>query len=165
MTDAHSTEIALAEIEQFLYREARLADEHAYAEWEGLWTDDAHYWVPAAADRDPASTMSVINDNRRRIATRIQQLETGRRYAQSPPSRLARTISNVELIGVGDDPAGDLLVGASFLLVEATERGRHVWAGRLRLQLRPTDDGLRLARKTVDLVDRPWHLPTLAFLI
>ena len=34
----------------FLYREARLADEARYAEWEALWTDDGVYWVPATTD-------------------------------------------------------------------------------------------------------------------
>ena len=28
-------------VEQFLYEEARLADDHRYEEWLGLWTDDA----------------------------------------------------------------------------------------------------------------------------
>ena len=37
----------LTEVSQFIYREARLQDEHAYDEWEALWTDDAIYWVPA----------------------------------------------------------------------------------------------------------------------
>jgi len=33
-------------VEAFLYREARLMDEHAYDEWLSLWTADALYWVP-----------------------------------------------------------------------------------------------------------------------
>ena len=36
-----------AEVEAFLYREARLADEFQLDEWEALLTDDFHYWVPA----------------------------------------------------------------------------------------------------------------------
>ena len=31
-------EILLRQVEQFVYREARLQDEHRYAEWEALWT-------------------------------------------------------------------------------------------------------------------------------
>ena len=43
---------------EFLYREARLADEARYAEWLALWTDDGVYWVPATTDpaADPRST-------------------------------------------------------------------------------------------------------------
>src|SRR5262245_24274893 len=63
-------------VERFLYREARLADEHDYDGWEALWTDDGVYWVPANGDdTDPATAMSVIHDNRGRIATRIRQLD------------------------------------------------------------------------------------------
>ena len=36
----------LADVEQLIYREARYQDEHAYDEWEALWTDDGVYWVP-----------------------------------------------------------------------------------------------------------------------
>ena len=87
-------------IERFLYREARLADEHDYAGWEALWTDDGVYWVPAAGTLDDPARMAIIHDNRHRISTRVRQLETGRRYAQAPPSRLRRIVSNIEIVGV-----------------------------------------------------------------
>ena len=67
----------LREIEQFIYREARYADEHDYDAWEALWIDDALYWVPAGGDlAEPETRMSVIYDNRSRIATRLNQLRT-----------------------------------------------------------------------------------------
>src|SRR5246500_5527658 len=88
-----------AEVEQFLYREARLADESDYDAWEALWTDDALYWVPVASTDDPLQKMSVIYDNRSRIATRLKQIRTGKRYAQSPPSNLRRLLSNIEFLG------------------------------------------------------------------
>ncbi|HKC07898.1 MAG TPA: aromatic-ring-hydroxylating dioxygenase subunit beta, partial [Methylomirabilota bacterium] len=50
---------------EFLYREARLADEARYAEWLALWTDDAVYWVPASTDPDADPE------------TRIKLLQTG----------------------------------------------------------------------------------------
>ena len=63
---------------QFLYREARLQDEHRFDEWEALWTDDAIYWVPAnGEDTDPEQQMSILYDNRSRIALRIRQYHTG----------------------------------------------------------------------------------------
>jgi 3-phenylpropionate/cinnamic acid dioxygenase small subunit len=156
-------ELDLRQIEQFVYREARYADEHDYDAWEALWTDDALYWVPAGGNlADPAGQMSVIYDNRSRIATRLNQLRTGRRYAQSPPSGLRRVISNVELLGRED---GDVTVGANFVLAESRERGVVTWAGRVIYRLRPADDGIRLAGKQVLLVNRDQPLPTLAFLI
>jgi 3-phenylpropionate/cinnamic acid dioxygenase small subunit len=153
--------ISLEEIGQFLYREARLADEGDYDAWEALWTDDGVYWVPAQGD-DPDRCMSIIYDNRSRIALRVRQLKTGRRHAQSPPSSVRRLIANVELLGQEED---DVLVGANFLAVESRPRGTVTWAGRSEYRLRREAGVLRLVRKTVSLVDRDRPLPTLAFLI
>ncbi len=154
----------LARIEQFLYREARYADEHDYDAWEALWTDDALYSVPAGGDLsgDQGAQMSVIYDNRNRISTRLAQLRTGKRHSQTPPSGLRRLISNVEIL---DREGDDTLVGANFLLAESRERGTEIWAGRVTYRLRLSDGDIRLAAKTVLLVNRDRPLPTLAFLI
>jgi benzoate/toluate 1,2-dioxygenase beta subunit len=155
--------IELAQAEQFLYREARLADEHRYEEWESLWTDDAVYWVPANGDQiDPANQMSIIFDNRARIATRIKQLQSGKRHSQTPPSRTRRLLSNVELLEQGEDGA---LVGSNFLVLESRERGTQIWGGRTEHRLRLLDGELRMASKKVMLVDNDRALYTLAFLI
>ncbi len=121
------------EVEEFLYLEARLADENDYDAWEALWTDDAVYWVPAGrADADPHTSVSVIFDNRRRISTRLSQLRTGKRYAQAPASSMRRLISNIEIIG----PAG-----------RRGHRGRGELPGARVAAARPADVG------------RPDHLP------
>ena len=157
-------ELTRAEVEQFLYLEARLADESDYDGWEGLWTDDALYWVPAGrADADPGAEVAVIFDNRSRIATRLNQLRTGKRYAQSPASNLRRLISNVEILGRTE--GGDTEVGANFLLLESRARGLQLWGGRATYRLRRVDGALRLAYKKVALVNLDQPLPTMGFLI
>jgi benzoate/toluate 1,2-dioxygenase subunit beta len=156
------------EVEQFLYREARYADESDYDAWEALWTDDALYWVPAgSAEVDPARQMSVIYDNRNRIATRLKQLRTGKRYAQAPPSNLRRVISNVEFLGGRQNPNGgvDLEVAANFLLLESRARDNRLWGGRTTYRIRREDGAMRLSYKKVVLVDNDKPLPTLGFLI
>ena len=158
----------IRDVEQFLYREARFADESDYDAWEALWTDDALYWVPAGNDSpDPMDTMAVMYDNRSRISTRLKQLRTGRRYAQAPPSNLRRSISNVELLGGRVNSVGgtDLEVGANFLLLESRARGTHLWGGRVTYRLRRVDGALRLSYKKVVLVDRDKPVPTMGFLI
>jgi benzoate/toluate 1,2-dioxygenase subunit beta len=163
VTVAGDSELDLRQVEQFVYREARYADEHDYDAWEALWTDDALYWVPAGGDlADPGGQMSVIYDNRSRIGTRLNQLRTGRRYAQTPPSRLRRVVSNVEVLG---REGGDTVVGANFILAESRERGVVTWAGRTTYRLRWADGELKLAAKQVLLVNRDQPLPTLGFLI
>jgi 3-phenylpropionate/cinnamic acid dioxygenase small subunit len=163
MTAAALDTDLLRAVEQFVYREARFQDEHEYDAWEALWTDDAIYWVPANGEStDPEREMSVIFDNRARISTRVKQLKTGKRHSQTPPSRVRRLISNVELLGEDGD---DVAVGANFVAYESRERGMTVWAGRYDYRLRRTDDGLRMAYKKVTLVDNDRAIYTLAFLI
>ncbi len=159
-----------AEVEAFLYREARLADESRYDEWLALVDDEMHYWVPqGAADYDPTTRVSYINDNRNRLETRIRQLNTGIRYAQTPASPMRRVISNVELLAIDvDGPLTAVMVGSNFVLrehsIQATNELR-TWAGRTTHRLHRTEVGWRMAAKTVELVNSSFSLPTMAFLL
>lgn len=151
------------EISQFLYREARLQDEHRFEEWEALWTDDALYWVPANGEHtDPEREMSIVYDNRSRIGLRIRQFLTGKRYSQLPASRLRRVIGNIEILG--DEPGG-VRVTANMLLYESHRRGQIVWAARNEYLLRKVDDRMRMVFKKVALVNNEAALTTMAFLI
>jgi len=134
-----------------------------YAGWEALWADDGVYHAPAAGPLDDVERMAIIHDNRHRIATRVKQLQTGKRHGQTPPSRLRRIVSNVDVVGVLD--GGELVVEANFVLLESRVTGTTTWGGRVRYELRPTDGDWRLVLKRVDLVDRDGDVPTLAFLI
>jgi 3-phenylpropionate/cinnamic acid dioxygenase small subunit len=143
----------------FIYHEARLADEARYSEWEALWDDRATYWVPMAPDAE--TQVSYINDNRTRIRSRVAQLNTGVRHSQTPPSVLRRTVSNFEVT----DADGDAVtVASNFVLVEY-RFAITLWAGRYLHTIRRTEDGLRLAGKTVHLVNAGGPIPTMAFLI
>jgi 3-phenylpropionate/cinnamic acid dioxygenase small subunit len=154
----------LRSVEQFLFLECRLADEGDYDGWEALWTDDGAYWVPANGDDiDPATQMSILFDNRSRIALRIRQLKHDKRHAQNPRSRLRRILGNIEILDRED--GGDVVVGANFLTYESRERGTTIWGGRAEYRLRPVDGGWRMARKKVMLVDNDRPLATLAFLV
>ena len=154
----------LRQVEQFLFLEARLADEGDYDGWEALWTDDGVYWIPANGDDiDPATQMSILFDNRSRIALRVRQLKSDKSHAQNPRSRLRRLLANIELLDVAAD--GDVVVGANFLIHESRERGTTLWGGRTEYRLRRLDGGWRMARKKVMLVDNDRPLSTLAFLV
>lgn len=153
----------LEDVTQFIYREARLQDEHQYDEWEALWTDDGVYWVPANGDGgDPEQVMSIIYDNRSRIALRIRQYHTGKRFSQTPQSRLRRLISNIE---VTEDDGSELSVGSNVLIFENQTRGDVLWAARTEYRLRRVNGALRMARKKVNLVNNQDALYSMAFLV
>ena len=153
----------LRQVEAFIYREARLQDEHLYAEWEALWTDDAIYWVPANGhNTDPETQMSILYDNRSRIGIRIKQLKTGRRHTQTPRSELARLISNIEILSVSSQ---EVDVIANAMIFEDNMRGETLWASRNEYRLRLYDGAFKLVRKKVGLVNNHKPIFTLSFLV
>ena len=153
----------LGSIQQFIFREARLQDDHDYEAWEALWTSDGTYWVPANADdTDPEKEMSIIYDNRSRISLRVKQLLTGRHHTQAPQSRLRRIVSNIELLGEQD---GDIRVGTNCLVFESNLRDDTIWAARNEYRLRKAELGFRMAYKKVLLVNNHKPIFTLSFLI
>ena len=153
----------LEDVTEFVVREARLQDEHEYDAWESLWTDDGVYWVPANGEGgDPEQEMSIIYDNRSRISLRIRQYHTGKRFSQTPRSRLRRLVSNVEVL---EDDGREIRVAANAIVFESHVRGDTVWASRNEYRLRRDGDTLRMAFKKVVLVNNSTALASMAFLI
>lgn len=120
--------------------------------------------MPAnGANIDPEKEMSIIYDNRSRIALRVRQLLTGKHFTQTPQSRLRRLVSNIELL---DPPGGgDIAVGSNSLVLELSLRDDTIWAARNEYRLRYVDGELRMAYKKVTLVNNDKALYTLSFLI
>lgn len=154
----------LTEVSQFIYREARLQDEHQYDEWESLWADDGIYWVPAsgATGGDPETNMSIIYDNRSRISLRVRQYHTGKRYSQIPLSRLTRVVSNVEVI---EDKGDTVRVGTSAIVYESNRRGEILWPSRNEYVLRRVNGELKMSMKKVVLTNNDKPLLTMSFLV
>lgn len=153
------------EVEAFIYKEARLADEAAYDDWEALWTNDGLYWVPTGPDTDPETDISHLYDNRTRIGTRVRLLKTGYRHSQTPASPMRRVISSIEITPLGDD---EYEVGSNFMLMELavqSTRNMNLWGGRTIHRLRREDGDLRVFYKKVILVDADEPVANLSFLI
>jgi 3-phenylpropionate/cinnamic acid dioxygenase small subunit len=152
-----------SEIEKFLFREARLMDEHRYEEWLSLWTSDGVYWIPCDQDAaDPSRQVSIIYDNRTKLGERVARLQSGTVLAQDPKPRMRRVVSNVE---VEESTGGELAVSSNFVLVQARGSNQYLWCGRSIYRLREQDGGLRIAHKKVLLVNSYQEMPVLQFLI
>jgi benzoate/toluate 1,2-dioxygenase subunit beta len=151
------------QIEGFLYREARLMDEHAYDDWLALWTEDGLYWVPCNEDDfDPERHVSIVYENRSGLEDRIARLKSGAAYAQDPKSRLSRVVSNVE---VDDENGNETTVRSTFNLT-ALRRGRmDIFAGRAIHKLRPEGHSFKIAYKKVILINNDVVINNLTFLI
>jgi benzoate/toluate 1,2-dioxygenase subunit beta len=152
-----------SQVENFLYREARLMDCHAYDEWLALWTDDALYWVPSNDDDiDPERHVSIVYEDRRSLDDRIERLKSGAAYAQDPKSRLSRVVSNVEIEEVNTQ---ELTVRATFNLTALRRHRMHIFAGRSIYKLRRDGDSFKIAYKKVLLINNDEVIHNLTFLI
>ena len=84
------------------------------------------------------------------------------RFSQTPRSRLRRLVSNIEVLR---EEADEILVTANAMVCESQMRGDFTWASRNEYLLRRDADGLRMARKTVVLVNNSSAMYSMAFLI
>ncbi|MBV1867575.1 MAG: nuclear transport factor 2 family protein [Marinosulfonomonas sp.] len=150
----------------FIFLECQLADEGRWEEWEELLAADMNYWVPINGEEaDPNWDVSIINDNRSRLATRIRQLRTGTRHSQAPISVIRRMVSNIVM---NEDDDGIVVVEGNFVAHEYQNQSTmmmNIWPGRVRYRLRRVKGSYEIVQKRVDLVMSTGKLPTLAFII
>jgi 3-phenylpropionate/cinnamic acid dioxygenase small subunit len=94
--------------EDFLYLEAELLDDRRLREWLGLFTEDARYCMPIRYNPlerpdDLIQELSnpneayYFNDTKESLRIRVERLYSKQAWAEMPPSRTRRLISNVRL--------------------------------------------------------------------
>jgi 3-phenylpropionate/cinnamic acid dioxygenase small subunit len=150
-------------IQQLLYREARLMDEHRYADWLALWDQDGVYWVPCnGGGGDPENEVSIIYDDYNRLSDRIARFESGTVMMQNPKTMMRRMVSNIE---VSDTAERETMVQSNFLVVEVRGVQQILWAGQSTHKLREAGEGLRICFKKVVLVNNDQELPSMQFLL
>lgn len=153
------------QVQQFVFREARLADQWQLDEWLALWAPQALYWVPVNHDDvDPQRELSLIYDDRQRLEMRIARIKSGMAWTQEPRSRMRRVLSNVELAIV---PDGMLEVHSNFHLNELrpSTSTQVVWTGHTLHHLLPAGDGFQIALKKVLLLNNDEELPQLSIFL
>lgn len=139
------------EIEEFLYREAHLLDEHRFDEWLELFTPDAEYVVPlrehVQGDVTPAGH-PIIHDDKTMLMARVSKHATGLSHVETPKSLTCHLISNIL---VEDTPERDEVeVLSNFMVRQARKlRDEAWWVGRRRDRFRRVDGGWQIARREV----------------
>lgn len=135
-----------AQIEDFLYAEAALLDEWRLQEWLALLTDDATYEVPSTdvQDGQAQTTLFIIADNIDRIRSRVHQLLGKFAWAENPPSRTRRMISNVRIREVEGDT---LRVTANFVVYRMRYEQVDTYIGRYEYTLVVCDGALKIQHR------------------
>jgi ethylbenzene dioxygenase beta subunit len=148
------------EVEDFLAREAELLDEQRYGEWLTLLTEDVFYWAPAVESVELRRTtsnrvaeldgMAFFKDSLKTLHMRIERLAVGGAWAEIPPSRLCRIVSNVVVDPGATD--GEYKVRSKFFLFRSRlEAEEDSYYGSREDVLRRVGGVLKLASRKIVL--------------
>lgn len=146
-------------IEQFLYHEAHLLDSWAWDRWFELFAEDVRYWMPLRKNRlrrergegqlPEGLEMALIDDDHAQLRMRVQQMASGRHWAEDPPSRCRHLITNVR-VEPSEASDGEYRVRSNFIVYRnRMETEVDIWAGCREDVLRSNGDGFLIAQRTV----------------
>lgn len=161
----------LREVEQFLFREARLLDERRFHEWLELFTDDVRYWMTGRSSRYPRSSkaitslgpdrhgeteltkeddLAILDETKETLGGRVARLDTGMAWAEDPPSRTRHIIANIEV--EPGDSASELKVYSNFMVYRnRSETEQDFYVGARQDVLRHVDGAWKIARRKLVL--------------
>ncbi len=145
-----------AEIQQFVAREVFLLDERRFDEWLELFTDDVRYWMPVVVTADDPRLavagpdgLAWFDDDRESLALRVRRLRSPQAHAETPGSRTRRFAS---LTSVEELDSGEVCASVNFAIYRSRrERDVDVFVGGRKDVLRQTDDGWKIASRTLRL--------------
>jgi 3-phenylpropionate/cinnamic acid dioxygenase small subunit len=153
-----------SEIEAFYYREADLLDERDFETWLGLFTDDVRYWMPLVhnvqfgrEDREfsrEGVDNAWIDEDKRTLTQRVQQIATGIHWAEEPRSRMSHIITNVRVLEStpGTAAAGEVTVKCRFLVYRnRMESDVDILVGKRKDRLRRVEGSWKVARREIHL--------------
>jgi 3-phenylpropionate/cinnamic acid dioxygenase small subunit len=161
----------IREVEQFLYREARLLDERRFHEWLELFTDDVRYWMPVRTSRYPKSSkaiaildparyeeqelskedeVAILDETKDTLARRIARLDTGMAWAEDPPSRTRHIITNIEV--EPGEAESELKVYSNFIVYRnRSETEQDFYIGGRQDVLQKVEGAWKIARRKIIL--------------
>lgn len=161
----------ISQVEQFLYREARLLDDRQFHQWLELFTDDVRYWMPMRSNRYPVSSkaisildgsryeddglskegeLAILDETKDSLERRIARLDTGMAWAEDPPSRTRHFISNVE-VAQGEGQS-EIKVYSNFIMYRnRAETEEDFYVGSREDTLRKVDGQWKIAYRKIVL--------------
>ncbi|MGI9287223.1 MAG: 3-phenylpropionate/cinnamic acid dioxygenase subunit beta [Pseudomonadales bacterium] len=161
----------IREVEQFLYREARLLDNRQFEQWLELFTEDVRYIMPSRSTRYPFVSRSVriydedrvteeelhgedelayFDENKLSLTSRIKRFGTGMAWAEDPPSRTRHLITNIEV--EAGEQENEVTSYCNYLLYRnRSERDEAYYVGSRVDTLRKEEGAWRIAKRYITL--------------
>jgi 3-phenylpropionate/cinnamic acid dioxygenase small subunit len=137
----------------FVYREARLIDQHRFEEWLALFSDDGHYWMPLEwGQTDPRLTCSLMYEDKLLLSIRVERLKHNRNFSQKPKSRCHHVLQAPQ-IDSRDEAGNTYVTWTPMHYVETRMDEQTLYAAWATHTLTVEDGRLRIKLKRVDLVN------------
>lgn len=157
-------------VQQFYNYEAEVLDDRRFRDWLALFDCTATYRMPIRRVMPPRERrvefsgeheMSVFDETYADLEQRIEKLETGKAWAEEPPSRTRHCVTNVRVRRQVDG----LAARSSFVIYQGRwERDNHVFYGEKRdfLVERGGVFGLSIAKRLILLDHTTLEVPAVS---
>lgn len=147
-----------AQVVDFLHLEAELLDDREHRAWLELLASDVRYRAPVRYTSPHTLADSTLpdlghfDDDHYSLTKRVERFETEHAWAEDPPSRTRRFVTNVRCWP--GDHEGELIARSNLLLFRSRgdREGPDLLSARRTDLLRDGPAGLRLARREL-LID------------
>jgi len=140
-------------VEQFLYAQADALDGKRWQDYIDLFTDDGHYWMPAAPEQTTGEGVpSIFYEDKNLMNVRMRRVQHPDAWSQRPLWGTNHVVSNV-IVESSNGKTGELVVRSRFHMMEfRRETSRH-FGGSYVHHLVRTADGFRIRLQRVDMVN------------
>jgi 3-phenylpropionate/cinnamic acid dioxygenase small subunit len=161
----------LVECYEFLVREAEHLDNNEMHEWLDLMDPEVSYEMPVRITRERSAGLGFSTDgfhmfeDWHSLQTRVVRLDSDFAWAEDPPSRTRRFVTNIRVAaGPADDQVG---VKSNLLLYRGRfdSPGHQLLSAERQDVLRRTDEGLKLLRRVVLLDHTTVGTPNLGIIL
>jgi 3-phenylpropionate/cinnamic acid dioxygenase small subunit len=150
-----------AELARFVRHEARLIDERRFEEWYELFTEDAHYWVPAVhGQRSPHTENSLAYEDKLLLRLRLERMKSPLAYSQKPASRCLHVMQETD-VESRDAGSGEFLTRTPFLYTETRNDESQRYAAVAWHTLVSREGKLKIRLKRVDILNCDAALPSI----
>ena len=148
--DAHTLQHV---IEQFLYAQAESLDGKRWQDYINLFTDEGHYWMPAAPEQTTGEGVpSIFYEDKNLMQVRMRRVQHPDAWSQRPLWGTNHLVSNV-IVESENGKKDELVVRSRFHMMEfRRETSRH-FGGSYVHHLVHTPDGFRIRLQRVDMVN------------
>jgi 3-phenylpropionate/cinnamic acid dioxygenase small subunit len=155
----------------FLIEEAGLLDDGLFNEWLEKMADDIRCIMPVRQSLNSQSgsgfddNMIWLDEDKATLSFKVQRLYGGSAWAEDPPSRVRRLITNLRLYETTNPTE---YLAKSYLLIQRSRGDAHqfdTFSARREDVLRQTNKGWQLARRTVYVDQTVLGLANLAIFV